>query len=205
MRKNTFLDALMPPTRQGVLAATLLQSGKSWYLSELAEHIGTRVSSLQREIEALVHAGILERHVDGRRTYVKADENSPIFPELRRLMEKTSGVIPLLIEEAARFKKNKIKWAFVYGSVARGEENAASDVDVMLIGEVTTMEIVPVFRRVEKVVGRPINETVFSERDFINSLKKKSHFLRTVMRGDKIMLKGSEDELDAVARNAQSA
>ena len=204
MRTNGLLDALMPPTRRGVLAATLLQPGKWWYLSEIADHIGTRVSSLQREVEALVRTGILERRIDGRRTYVKANENSPIFTELHGLMEKTSGILPLLIEETARLK-NKIKWAFVYGSVARGEADAASDVDVMLIGAVSTMEIVPAFRRVEKVVGRPINETIFSERDFLDSLKKKNHFLRTVLRGNKIMLKGPEDELDAVARNAQRA
>ena len=132
MRSNGLLDALMPPTRQGVLAATLLQPGKWWYLSEIADHIGTRVSSLQREVEALVQAGILERRVDGRRTYVKANENSPIFPELHGLMEKTSGILPLLRQEIARLK-NKIKWAFVYGSLARGEADAASDVDVMLI------------------------------------------------------------------------
>ncbi|MDR5726613.1 MAG: nucleotidyltransferase domain-containing protein, partial [Terriglobia bacterium] len=107
-------------------------------------------------------------------------------------------------QEIARLK-NKIKWAFVYGSLARGEADAASDVDVMLIGPVSTMDIVPVFRRVEKAVDRPINETIFNERDFKDSLKKKNHFLRTVLRGDKIMLKGSEDELDAVARDAQSA
>ena len=204
MRNNGLLDALMPPTRQGVLAATLLQPGKWWYLSEIADHIGTRVSSLQREVEALVQAGILERRVDGRRTYVKANENSPIFPELHGLMEKTSGIIPLLSQEIAGLK-NKIKWAFVYGSLARGEAGAASDVDVMLIGGVRTMDILPVFRRVEKAVGRPINETIFNERDFKDSLKKKNHFLRTVLRGNKIMLKGSEDELDAVARDAQSA
>jgi predicted nucleotidyltransferase len=204
MRSNALLIVLMPPTRQGVLAATFLQPGKWWYLSELADHIGTRVSSLQREIEALVQAGILDRRVDGRRTYVKSNENSPIFFELRGLMEKTTGIVPTLAEEITRFK-NKIRWAFVYGSVARGEEAAASDVDVMLIGDVSTMDIVPIFRRIEKVLGRPINETIFSERDFRDSFKKKNHFLRTVLHGDKIMLKGSEDELDAVARNAQSA
>ncbi len=182
MRSNGLLDALMPPVRQRVLATTFLQPGKWWYISEIAVHIGTRVSSLQREVEALVQAGILERRVDGRRTYVKANENSPIFPELRGLMEKTSGIIPLLRQEIAKLK-TKIKWAFVYGSLARGETDAASDVDVMLIGPVSTMDIVPVFRRVEKAVGRPINETIFNERDFRDSLKKRNHFLRTVLRG----------------------
>ncbi len=65
MRNRAFLDTLRPPTRQSILAATLLQSGKWWYLSELAAYIGTRVSSLQREIEALAQAGILDRRVDG--------------------------------------------------------------------------------------------------------------------------------------------
>lgn len=204
MRNISFLRALMPPTRQDVLTATLLQAGKWWYLSELANHIGRPISSFQREIDALAQAGILERRVDGRRAYIKANENSPIFPELRGLMEKTTGVVPLLIEEMARFK-NKIKWAFIYGSMARSEENAASDVDVMLVGEISTMDVMPALRRVEKTIGRAINETIFSEIDFRHSIERKDHFLRAVLRGKKIMLKGPEDELDAIARHAKSA
>ena len=102
-------------------------------------------------------------------------------------------------EKRSLDSKDKVKWAFVYGSVPQGKEDSASDVDIMLIGDVTTMEIVPVFRRIEKMVCRPINETIFLEKDFRDAFRIRNRFLRTVMGNNKIMLKGSGDGLDAVA------
>ncbi len=202
MRKDSTLAALLSPTRQGILASLFLRPDKEWYLSELAASLGTGPSSLEREIDALVRVGILEKRVDGRRSYIKANQDSPIYPELHGLVEKTSGIVPMLREAIAPTKGLKI--GFVYGSVARGEEGAASDVDLMLIGNLSTMDISPKLRAVEKAVGRQINPTVFSRDEFAKSLTQKNHFLRTVMRNKKIMLVGTEDELEAIARGAQS-
>jgi len=201
MRTEATLAALVNPTRQAILAATFLRPGKSWYLSELAAYLGTRSSTLQRDIGSLVRVGILEKHVDGRRSYIKANEDSPIFPEIRSLIEKTSGIVPML-QEMVRKMGKKVRWGFIYGSLARGEEGARSDVDLMLIGAVSTMEVAPLLRRLEKAVDRQINPTIFTEDDFFKSVTQKNHFLLTLMRGKKIMLKGTEDELEAVARRA---
>ncbi len=108
-----------------------------------------------------------------------------------------------MLREAIASTKG-LKIGFIYGSVARGEEGAASDVDLMLVGSLSTMDISPKLRAVEKAVGRQINPTVFSRYEFAKSLMQKNHFLRTVMRNKKIMLVGTEDELEAVARGAQS-
>jgi DNA-binding transcriptional ArsR family regulator len=201
MRMESTLSALVSPTRQAILAATFLRPEKSWYLSELATHLGTRSSSLQREVDSLVRVGILEKRVDGRRSYIKANEESPIFPEIRGLIEKTSGIVPLLQEAVGKLGK-KIRWGFIYGSLARGEEGARSDVDLMLIGDVSTMEMAPVLRRLEKTVDRQVNPTIFTGDDFVKNLARKNHFLLTVMREKKIMVKGTEDELEAIARSA---
>jgi predicted nucleotidyltransferase len=200
MRTVSTAGTLFSPTRQAILAATFLRPGKSWYLSELATHLGTRSSSLQRDIDSLVRVGILEKRVDGRRSYIKANEESPIFPEIRGLIEKTSGIAPLLREAVGKLGK-KIRWGFIYGSLARGEEGARSDVDLMLIGDVSTMEMAPVLRRLEKTVDRQINTTIFTQDDFVKNLTDKNHFLLTVMRGKKMMVKGTEDELEAIARS----
>jgi DNA-binding IclR family transcriptional regulator len=85
------LDSLIPGVRQGVLAATLTRPDKWWYLSELAEFLHTRPSSLQRELGSLVRSGILQQRKDGRRIYFKAETRSPIFRELRSLFEKTAA------------------------------------------------------------------------------------------------------------------
>lgn len=203
MRKDPTLAAIISPTRQAILTALFLRPDKAWYLSELATSLGTGPSSLQREIDALVRVGILEKRVDGRRTYIKANEDSPIFPELRGLIEKTSGIVPMLREAITRTKGLQI--GFIFGSLARGEERAGSDVDLMLIGVVSTMDISPKLRTVEKAVGRQINPTVFSLDEFSRNFAQKNHFLKTVMRNKKIMLVGTEDELETIARSAEGA
>jgi predicted nucleotidyltransferase len=201
MRKDSTLAALISPTRQGVLTTLFLRPDKEWYLSELAASLGTGPSSLQREVDALIRVGILKKRVDGRRSYVQANEDSPIFPELRGLVEKTSGIVPMLREAVKRTKG--LKLAFIYGSLARGEEGAESDVDVMLLGNVSTMELSPKLRAVEVAVGRQVNPTTFSLDEFAKKVTEKNHFLRTVLRNKKIMLVGTEDELENIARRAE--
>jgi uncharacterized protein len=203
MRKDSTLTALLSPTRQGVLTSLFLRPDKEWYLSELAASLGTGPSSLQREVDALVRVGILEKRVDGRRSYIKANEDSPIFSELRGLIEKTSGIVPML-REAIKGSKG-LKIGFIYGSLARGEEGAESDVDVMLLGNVSTMELSPRLRAVEVAVGRQINPTVFSLDEFAKKVAEKNHFLRTVLRNKKIMLVGTQDELEEIARRAEDS
>ncbi|HJY89264.1 MAG TPA: winged helix-turn-helix domain-containing protein, partial [Candidatus Acidoferrum sp.] len=116
MRKSSILDALFPAVRQEILTATLLSPEKSWYLSELAAHLGTSPSSLQRELETLANSGILVRTQDGRRTYYRAQTASPVFNELRDLLAKTAGIIPILNSELTQLDR-KIKWAAIYGSI----------------------------------------------------------------------------------------
>src|SRR5579864_7987037 len=119
--KTSTLDSLFSGVRQGVLAATLTQPEKWWYLSELAQFLHTQPSSLQRELSSLEQSGILQQRKDGRRTYFKAETRSPIFRELRTIFEKTVGLIPTLRLVLRPFE-SKIVCAFVYGSIARREE-----------------------------------------------------------------------------------
>lgn len=93
VRKPPALAALFPTLRGDVLAATLTRPEKWWYLSELANFLGTSPSSLQRELKALVVGGILETRREGTRTYFKAETRLPIFPELRGLFEKYPRVV----------------------------------------------------------------------------------------------------------------
>src|SRR4030095_12768690 len=122
-----------------VLTATLLQPDRWWYLSDLAKYLGVSPSSLQRELAALVSADILRRRRDGNRVYFQANPDCPFLPELQGLLVKTAGMVDVLREPLAPFAK-RIDWAFIYGSVARTEALAASDVDLMIIGNVVTLQ-----------------------------------------------------------------
>src|SRR3981189_3423670 len=152
MRNSSVLTALFPQVRQGVLAATLGQPDKWWYLSELAGRLGTSPSSLQRELSPLVASGILMHRREGTRAYFKAETKSPVFRDLQQLFEKTFGLVPVL-EQILNPLENKIQCAFVYGSVARSREHAMSDVDVMVIGEAGLADLSTGLRKAEARLG----------------------------------------------------
>jgi predicted nucleotidyltransferase len=175
------LASLVPGVRQKVLAATLTRPEKWWYLSELAEFLHTRPSSLQRELRSLEQTGILQQRKDGRRTYFKAETRSPIFRELRSIFEKTLGLIPTL-RIALRPFANRIVCALVYGSIAHREEHPASDIDLMVIGNVGLGDLAPSLRKVEKRLGREVNVTNYSVDEFRRKVAEPDHFPTTVLR-----------------------
>jgi len=197
MRNSATLEALFPKTREGVLAATLTQPDKWWFLSELAEYLGTTPSSLQRELFALVDTGILEQRREGNRAYFRAQKRSPIYRELRAIFEKTTGIAPTIRTAVAAFG-GKILYSFVYGSVARGREHAASDIDVMVIGNIGLVELTPALRKAERALGRELNVTVYSVDEFRDKANENDHFLTAVLKRPKQFVKGSERELDAI-------
>jgi predicted nucleotidyltransferase/DNA-binding transcriptional ArsR family regulator len=198
MRKSPVLDALFPQVRQKLLATTLLSPTKWWYLSELASHLKTSPSSLQRELESLTRSGILEGRQDGRRTYYRARRDSPVFHDLRELFAKTAGIVPVLQAELGKFS-DKIHWGAIYGSIARSEEGPESDIDLLIVGDVATADLVPMLQRVEDKFGRAVNVKRYSEQEFSEKVRDGDHFLQSVLRGDLVSLVGSRDELEKVA------
>jgi DNA-binding transcriptional ArsR family regulator len=140
MRNIRSLDALLPKTRQGILAATLVQPEKAWYVSELARRLGVPSSSLQRELHGLTEAKILKTHRQGRMVYYQANVDSPLFPDLRGLLLKTAGLADVLAD-ALKPLASKLRIVFVYGSIASGSEQADSDIDLMVVGTVSPMEL----------------------------------------------------------------
>jgi predicted nucleotidyltransferase len=197
MRKPRALATLFPTMRGDVLAATLNQPDKWWYLSELAQFLKTTPSSLQRELKALANGGILQQRREGTRTYFKAETRSPLFPELRGLIEKTVGVLPTL-QEVLTPLQSAMDCAFIYGSVARSDEHALSDVDLMVIGSVGLAELTPALRKAETRLGREVNATTYSTREFRNKVAANDHFLSGVLRGPKQFVKGDPRDLDDI-------
>jgi predicted nucleotidyltransferase len=197
MRNSSVLSALFPQIRQRVLAATLTQPDKWWYLSELADRLGTSPSSLQRELSSLVTSGILARRREGTRAYFKAETKSPVFRDLHQLFEKTAGLVATVEQILTPFG-GKILCAFVYGSVARGREHASSDVDLMVIGRAGLSGLSPSLRKAEERLGRELNVTAYSPEEFQDRVKSHDHFLAAVLRGRKKFVKGGQRDLDEI-------
>lgn len=200
MRKRVshrIVDALLPGARRDILAATLLEPGRWWYLSDLARRLRRAPSSLQRELASLSAAGILRQRRDGNRVYFQADRTCPVFGELSGLMAKTAGLVDVL-REALTPLRPRIRIAFVHGSVARGTEGSSSDVDLLLVGTVSLAQVAPVLRRAEMRLGRPVNVTLYSPGELGTKLAAGHHYLRSVLGAERLLVIGHESDLEAI-------
>lgn len=199
MRKNRAIDAILPKTRQGILAATLLQPGKAWYASELARRMGVPSSSLQRELRDLEEAGVLKMSRRGRMAYYQANADSPLYSDLRGLMLKTVGLVDVLAD-ALNPVARKLRAVFVYGSIAGGLEESGSDIDLMVIGNVSPVDLAVPLRKARELLGREINPSVYMPAEFAKKRASKDHFLTRVLDKPKLFVLGDKDELEKTAR-----
>lgn len=185
--------------RRSVLGLLFTHSDRAYYLREIARLTGLSPGALQRELARLTAAGLLARRRDGRQVYYRANRESPLFTEIRSLMVKTSGVADVL-RGVLEPLFGKVRVAFVYGSMAKGAETSGSDVDVMVIGDVSFRKAVEVLGGAQEALGREVNPSVYSAREFRRRASSREHFVRALLRGPKVFLIGDEDELARLAR-----
>ncbi len=136
-------DLLLGQHRRRVLGILLLNPQASVHVRELARQTGSQPGTLNRELTKLAQAGVLLRQQIGNQVHYQANRACPVFEELAGLLRKTSGMATVLADVLAVLS-GRIQFALVFGSVARGEETAASDVDVLIVGDVGLAEVVEV-------------------------------------------------------------
>ena len=191
--------SLFGKTRQALLALLYSRTDEEHLQEGLIQLAGLGRGTVQRELEFLARAGVVRRTVRGRQVYFQANAESPIYAELRGLVVKTAGVADALQAALARLA-GRIRVAFIYGSIAKGAERRGSDVDVMVIGEVSFAEASESLAKAQKTIGREVNPSVYAPADFRAKVGAKHHFLRTVLKGEKIFLIGDEHELARLAK-----
>ncbi len=192
------LPSLFGKTRQALLTLLFTRADEEHLQENLIRLAGLGRGTVQRELGYLTRAGIARRTVRGRQVYFQANADSPIYSELRGLVVKTTGVSDTLRAALGALARH-IRSAFVYGSVAKGTERRASDVDVMVIGDVSFAEISEAVGPAEKALGREINPTAYSPDDFRQKIAAKHHFLNSVLQGEKVFLIGDAHELQRLA------
>ena len=192
--------------RKRVLALLLLHPEQSLHLREIARALDKPAGTLLRELKALADAGVLLRQPVGNQVRFQANPACPIYEELRGIVKKTVGVADVLREALAPLA-GKIEVAFVYGSMASGEERAGSDVDVMIIGSARFSELVAALEPAQAALRREVNPSVYSALEWKAKLAAREPFLRNVLAERKIFILGGEDELGKLGahRKAQGA
>jgi predicted nucleotidyltransferase len=186
--------SLFPKARRELLGLFFGNPDRAFYLREVVHRTGLGLGHVQREVERLTRGGIIRRHRKGRHVYFQADPSCPVYDELRRLVTKTSGVAAVLKQALSQLSE-PITIAFVFGSVARGEERSESDLDLMVIGDASFADVVEAIRGAESLTNRAINAMVYPPNELQSKLAAGHHFLNSVMKRKKLFVVGNEDEL----------
>jgi uncharacterized protein len=191
-------QGLFGRTRAAVLAVLYGHADQSFYLRQLVRDLGAGHGALQRELQHLTDMGLILRTTQGNQVLYQANSQSPIFSEIKGLITKTVGIHDVIRSSLVSLGP-EIRVAFVYGSVARQQERANSDVDLMVVGDAPFGEVVSALGPAQRTLGREINPTVFAVREFRSKLASGNHFLRGVMKEKKLFVLGTENELAKLA------
>lgn len=194
-RRKSLADALFTKTQQRVLGVLFGQPERSFYASELIRDAGTGSGAAQRELARLEHSGLIIARRIGNQKHYQANAESPLFSDLRNIVLKTVGLVEPL-RQALKPIESKIRAAFVYGSVAKGSDQATSDIDLMVVSD--TLSYGDVFGALDKVsraLGRTVNPTVYSSVEFSKRTKADNVFVSRVLEGPKVWVIGVGDSI----------
>jgi len=168
-------------------------SDKPLHLREIQRRCRMSVSPIRQELNKLVRLDLLCSRKDGNRVYYEANRGHPLFNEFHLIVLKTSALADIL---RSALDERDIKLAFVFGSFAKNEEKASSDIDLLVVGDIGLRRLVSLLSGISEQIGREINPHVFKEQEFKQRIHKKDHFISRVLESEKIFIKGSQDELE---------
>jgi uncharacterized protein len=192
-------DALFPKIKRQLLTLFFVSPDKRYYFREITRLIKASTGVVMRELATLTKAGILKSELSGRQRYYWADPECMIYGDLRNIVVKTFGVANA-VNDVLQPISPDIKVAFLYGSIPEGTDTGKSDIDLMVVGEISFRKLAGVLKAAEQELNRELNPTLFSVSEFKSKLKDKNHFILTIMNSSKIFIIGTADDLAGLAK-----
>jgi predicted nucleotidyltransferase len=194
-RHVSLADALFTGTQQRLLALLFGQPGRSFYATEIIGLAGAGSGAVQRELARLQQSGLITVQPVGNQKHYRANTASPVYAELSAIVEKTFGLAEPLRAALAPLAK-RISAAFVYGSVAKQQDTASSDVDLMIISDgLSYPDLYTALEDVSQRLGRTVNPTICTHKELAKRVKSGESFVTRVLQQPKIWLIGGEDDL----------
>jgi len=188
-------DALFTRVQQRVLSIIFGQPDRAFFGNEIIRHAGVGTGAVTRELDKLVSSGLITVIRTGNQKHYQANPSSPIFSELRGIVLKTFGVSDVLRQALSPFSE-RIRVAFIYGSIAKGQDTAKSDIDLMVISdELGFPDLFKILSDAEKSVGRQICPTIYTHAEWGKRLTGGNDFIARVLEQPKIFILGTENDI----------
>lgn len=188
-------DALFTKVQQRVLGVLFGNPARSFFANEIIALAESGVGAVQRELARLAAAGLVTVTRVGKQKHYQANATSAVFSELRGLVLKTSGLADV-VRSALAPLRSQIRCAFVYGSVATGQDTAASDVDLMVVSDsLTHSDLFSTLEAASARLGRRVNPTVYSHQEIGRRIQERNAFVTRVLQQPRIWLIGNDNDL----------
>ncbi len=188
-------DALFTATQQRILGLLFAQPERSFYANELIALTGSGSGAVQREMARLAQSGLVVVRSIGRQKHYQANPGSPIFAELCGIVSKTVGLADPLRQALAPLAP-RIRAAFVYGSVAKQQDTARSDIDLMLVSDkLSYPDVFGALEAASRHLGREVKPTIYSRQEWAERAARGDGFVKRVLAQPRIWLIGDDDVL----------
>ena len=180
---------LRSKARRALLAYYFTNPTARLHLRDLAGRLGIDPSNLSKELGRLERKGLFRSEVSGRQKYFQLNREYPLFNEVRSIVAKTIGAVPLIAQSLKKIEG--IEEAYLYGSFARNQQDTASDIDVLVIGKPKSDSLAEVLQKLERQLGREINYTVLTRKELESRRDHKDAFLENVWHNKRVSLVGA--------------
>jgi predicted nucleotidyltransferase len=200
------VEALIPDA-QGRILGTLARTTEELTLTTLADLSGVSLAHAARIVPRLVDLGVVERrevppavlvrlvpeHLAARAVLALADLRQAFLEELR---ESSRGLSPVPLNVT------------LFGSFARGDDDAGSDIDVVVVRPSSIREDDPAWSetiagwegRVRRISGNAVNRIELAEDEVAKLVKSRRPLWQTIRR-EGVTLQGRPlTELGVAAR-----
>jgi predicted nucleotidyltransferase len=184
--------------RSELLSTFFLHDERDFYVRELERITGQDYKNITLELRNLEGIGLLRSRKEGNLKYYGLNKEFLLYEELKSIIAKTRGAASALKEVLLRQKD--IDLAFIYGSLASGENSAKSDIDLMVIGKIPLEDLLTLLREPERVLARDINPSLYDSSEIRKRSKENDPFITQVLKGPKILLVGDEHELRKIVQ-----
>lgn len=188
-------DALFSTTQQRVLGLLFGQPDRSFYATELIGLAGVGSGGVQRELARLAQSGLVTVRSVGNQKHFQANPDAPVFSELCGIVRKTFGLAEPLRCVLTPLA-GQIKCAFVFGSVAKRQDTASSDIDLMVISDsLSYADTYAALELASTQLGRTVNPTIYSTQELARRIQQGDAFVTRVLAQPKLWLIGTEDDI----------
>jgi predicted nucleotidyltransferase len=189
MLSNLFTSKI----RINMLTLFLMNPDREFYLRELVKILNISPRSVSLELKNLSNIELLKKRISGKQHYYRANTGHILFKDLQNMFLKTVGVKDVIYKLIKPFEQN-IECCFIYGSIARGNFSSGSDIDLMIIGTISSKTLSPVLLKAGDSLNREINFSIFSKKEILERLKTNDHFIYRLFGEKKIVILGDSNE-----------